>query len=91
MTFAPYTIQDNERLSLAVARVHKIQSSLALDLVQRSQEASILLLTLQPEVSASRTGIPARGNSTLWSGAQCSVRARRHYWHDRLRGFRQGN
>src|SRR6476469_7183836 len=37
MTFAPYTIQDNERLSLAVARVHKIQSSLALDLVQRSK------------------------------------------------------
>jgi hypothetical protein len=37
MTFAPYTIQDNERLSLAVTRVHKVQSSLALDLVQRSK------------------------------------------------------
>jgi len=59
--------------------------------ILKGQEASILLLTLQPEVSASRTGIPARGNSTLWSGAQCSVRARRHYWHDRRRGFRQGN
>src|SRR6476619_6223177 len=37
MTFAPHTIQGNERLSVAVARVHKVQSSLALDLVQRSK------------------------------------------------------